>query len=103
MKSPLLALPILLLGSLAIAPGCVVVASDEAPEVLACVADDSPCSHDEECCSNLCASDGACGLPVNSCLEDNAACSSDGECCSGVCADDGACGYPGGVTVVTCA
>jgi hypothetical protein len=61
---------------------------------VACQPDDAPCSANAECCSFLCADDGACGVPVSSCQVDNDACNADADCCSGLCADDGFCGIP---------
>jgi hypothetical protein len=61
---------------------------------VACLTDDAPCSNDAECCSYLCAPDGACGLPASGCHVDNEACNTDADCCSGLCAADGFCGIP---------
>jgi hypothetical protein len=52
-----------------------------------CLADDSPCNHDSDCCSDYCASDGACGcIPTG-----NDGCASSTDCCSLHCARDGVC------------
>jgi hypothetical protein len=61
--------------------------------LVTCTADNDPCSTSADCCSDICASDGLCGLP-SGCLEDNSACGDPTECCSGVCAGDGFCGLP---------
>ena len=104
MKSHLLALSVVALGAIFVAPGCfvaeepVVVGGPAVP--LACTLDNDPCVSDVDCCSYICADDGLCGLPANGCFEDNVACVSDADCCSNLCADDGFCGYPS--TVVTC-
>jgi hypothetical protein len=55
--------------------------------VISCYSDASPCSHDLDCCSNYCASDGRCGcIPTN-----HAGCAGASDCCSGHCARDGVC------------
>jgi hypothetical protein len=52
-----------------------------------CLADDSACGFDSDCCSNYCASDGACGcIPTG-----RSGCLSPSDCCSGRCARDGVC------------
>jgi hypothetical protein len=86
-------LSLLVLVSAPIAPACVV--SADGPDVaLVCVADGAACASDGDCCSNLCAPDGLCGVPVDGCAEDNVACASDADCCSELCAGDGFCGIP---------
>ena len=97
MKSRLLALSLLMFASALIAVGCDVAVSGPSgggSVTVECTADDDPCSSDAECCSDICADDGACGIPVDSCLEDNSSCSADSDCCSDICADDGFCGLP---------
>jgi hypothetical protein len=61
--------------------------------LVTCTADNDACASSAECCSNICAADGLCGLP-NGCVEDNSPCADPAECCSGVCASDGLCGLP---------
>jgi hypothetical protein len=52
-----------------------------------CVADNSQCNHDYDCCSNYCASDGNCGCIPTS----HSGCAGSSDCCSGHCARDGVC------------
>jgi hypothetical protein len=52
-----------------------------------CLTDGTGCTYDSECCSNFCASDGACGCIPSG----NAGCAGAGDCCSGRCARDGVC------------
>jgi hypothetical protein len=95
MNARIFAVPFLVLGSVVLAAGCSVEAGpDGASVTVVCAADDSACDHDADCCSDVCADDGFCGVPVGACLEDNSSCDSDGECCSNICADDGYCGLP---------
>ena len=105
MNARLFALPFVVLGSMLLAAGCT-LGVDAGPAdgyvTLVCVPDNAACGHDDDCCSDVCASDGFCGVPVGACLEDNSACDDDGACCSGVCASDGRCGFPATVVEVTC-
>ena len=95
MKSPLFALPFLVLGAVLLAAGCT-VSADPGPGVVVvtCADDGVACGADADCCSYLCASDGYCGAPITSCSVDNDPCNVDADCCSDLCASDGSCGLP---------
>jgi hypothetical protein len=93
MKSVWFALPLVVLSGVVLGGACTVSTSGGFVEV-ACTDDDDPCVVDADCCSNICASDGNCGLPVNDCNLDNDPCDFDSDCCSAICADDGYCGLP---------
>jgi hypothetical protein len=102
MNARFFAISAIALGSLLLAAGCAVTAEPTgeivtvAPADIAvvCSADNAPCVIDADCCSYLCAPDGACGVPVTSCEVDNDRCDFDSDCCSGICAGDGFCGIP---------
>ena len=94
MNARLFARPFVVLGSLLLAAACTVGGDGGGSVTVVCVADNDACDHDGDCCSDICASDGFCGLPADSCLEDNSACSADSDCCSEICAGDGYCGLP---------
>jgi hypothetical protein len=96
MKSRWFALPLVALGAVVLAGACTVTTSTGPGGFVevTCTDDNDPCDTDADCCSNICASDGNCGIPTDGCSLDNDPCETDDDCCSDICADDGYCGLP---------
>jgi hypothetical protein len=102
MKPRFVALWLLVLGALALPPGCG-SSSGPLPETFNCQPNGHPCSFGMDCCSNACIG-GQCATPVGNCIEDDLGCTSDTDCCSGVCVPTThLCGFPPPSQIVTCA
>jgi hypothetical protein len=100
MKTRLLAVSLVVLGALALGPGCS-GSSGPVPDTFMCAEDGHICTFGMDCCSNACVG-GFCATPVGGCIEDDLGCTSNADCCSGVCTPMNVCGFPPPSQIVTC-